>query len=127
MQSFLLLYSMWANYILYKSLVYRVTPRVRYLSLSWDFRKVSRETLLMYTICLGIGNTTQVAWGDNRTCNRLMRWDPLTNSCYIPCEDWDWRTESEKQFRLFATHTTSITSIVCLIVMIITWIKLKSL
>ena len=89
------------------------------------YHGTSRQLADMF--CLGVRNITQVDLGNNKTCHRLLRSDPLTNSCYIPCAEWDWRTESEKQLDLAATYTTMVISIVCVIIAIITWIKLKRL
>jgi hypothetical protein len=72
-------------------------------------------------------NIGEVKWGNNKTCHRLMKMDPFTNSCYIPCIDWDWQTETETQVALFAKYTTTVVTSVCLILTIISWIKLKHL
>jgi hypothetical protein len=70
-----------------------------------------------------VGSNTQV----NRTCYRLTRWDPLKNSCYVPCEEWEWRTNWEQKFRLATTSITSAACIICIILMTVTWIKLRHL
>lgn len=61
------------------------------------------------------------------SCHRTMRMDPLTNSCYIPCVDWEWRTETENQLRQAATYITTVVTIICSIIAGTTWIKLKHL
>jgi hypothetical protein len=56
-----------------------------------------------------------------------MRRDHLTNSCYIPCEDWEWKTKTEQKINQAAIHLNNLASIISLIVIIVTWIKLKHL
>jgi hypothetical protein len=59
------------------------------------------------------------------TCPSLFRWDSSTNSCYIPCTEWDWRTESEKKVNLAISYVNITVSLLCAIVTAITWIRLR--
>jgi hypothetical protein len=53
--------------------------------------------------------------------------DDSKNKCYVPCKQWEWRNTPEKLLRNAATYITSLTSLVSVTIMIITWIKLKHL
>jgi hypothetical protein len=69
----------------------------------------------------GTGNTSHTA------CHETMKRDHVTSRCYIPCEDWDWQTKSEKGLDSASAYITLFIYAVCLIVTSITWIKLKHL
>jgi hypothetical protein len=55
----------------------------------------------------------------------LVQMDSSTNSCYIPCTEWDWRTESEKKVNLAISYVNITVSLLCAIVTAITWIRLR--
>jgi hypothetical protein len=72
----------------------------------------------------GISPASQL---DNATCHRSLRRHLLTNTCYVPCQNWEWRTDLEKKLKSIANYTTIVISIVCVILTIVTWIKLSKL
>jgi hypothetical protein len=80
--------------------------------------KQSEQKVIAYP---NIGNSSPGA------CHETMRRDHMTNRCYIPCEDWDWQTKSEKGLDSASAYITLFIYAVCLIVTSITWIKLKHL
>jgi hypothetical protein len=72
----------------------------------------------------GKTNETEI---NNKTCYHLTMLDDSKNKCYVPCKQWEWRNTPEKLLRNAATYITSLTSLVSVTIMIITWIKLKHL
>jgi hypothetical protein len=56
-----------------------------------------------------------------------MRLDPLTNTCYVHCTEWNWHTQSEDQFESVALFIIIFSHVVCATLIVTTWIKLKNL